>query len=247
MRSRFYERDGKTQTLGEWCRELGLPYLRVYMRIERGMTFEEAISKPPGSLAKPKKHADRERLVTIDGKTQSLHAWCVEKGISYNAVIKRVLKGAEPLEAMKLATNPLRTTRTLDLRGTWRNMIARCTDETRRDYKNYGGRGIRVCKRWQDYEAFCADMAPRPEGHSLDRIDNDGDYSPENCRWSLPGAQARNRRANHFVTIDGETKCFVDWCTEAGTSAVTGYRLIARGMTPEQSVAELRKRSLARM
>lgn len=100
MRSRFYEKDGKTQTLGEWCRELGLPYLRIYMRIERGMTFEEAISKPEGSLAKPRKPSSRERLITIGGRTQTLHAWCLERGVSYNRTLKRILRGWEAEKAI---------------------------------------------------------------------------------------------------------------------------------------------------
>jgi len=87
----------------------------------------------------------------------------------------------------------------------WRGMISRCSNTNRQRSKNYVGRGIKVCERWQKFENFYADMGPRPSpGHSIERSNNDGNYEPDNCRWATPTEQATNRRRTRFVTYRGE-------------------------------------------
>lgn len=77
---------------------------------------------------------------------------------------------------------------------TWEGMRARCNNRNHKAYADYGGRGITVCKRWESYDKFAADMGERPAGASLDRIDNDKGYSPANCRWATTVEQRHNQR-----------------------------------------------------
>lgn len=99
----------------------------------------------------------------------------------------------------------------------WHNMVRRCTDPNLSHYKHYGGRGIRVCERWNNYANFIADMGHRPTPtHSLDRIDNDGDYEPSNCRWATPEEQVRNRSDNVWVEFDGRRRKLIELCDKYG-------------------------------
>ncbi len=99
----------------------------------------------------------------------------------------------------------------------WQGMIVRCTFAHRGDFKNYGGRGIKVCDRWlQSFVAFLEDMGPRPEGGMLDRKDNNGNYCPENCRWTTRQEQNRNKRSNVLVEWNGKSQCLAAWAEELG-------------------------------
>lgn len=76
----------------------------------------------------------------------------------------------------------------------WDNMVQRCTNPNRPEYKHYGGRGITICQKWRTFENFYSDMGDRPNNRSLDRINNDGNYEPDNCRWATRSQQVSNRR-----------------------------------------------------
>ena len=108
----------------------------------------------------------------------------------------------------------------------WQAMKKRCMNEEYKDYDAYGGRGIAVCDRWMDFKNFYEDMGSKPEGMSLDRIDNNGNYCPENCRWATTSQQARNKRSSRYLTHNGRTLCLADWSAETGIGqSVLTHRL----------------------
>ena len=115
----------------------------------------------------------------------------------------------------------------------WKSMLDRCLNDRHPSWKHYGGRGIKVCKRWRTFENFYADMGPRPAGYSLDRIDNSKGYSPANCRWATDHEQQNNRRSNVRLTLDGKTKTLKEWAAHFGVDyAVVKYRRAVG--TPEE-------------
>ena len=115
----------------------------------------------------------------------------------------------------------------------WAGMRNRCNPSG--GHPRYSGRGIACCERWISFEAFYEDMGDCPDGHSLDRIDNDGDYSPENCRWATSRQQARNTRKNRIVEIDGRKMTAIEAANEHGIKYTTFMRRISNGMTPEDA------------
>lgn len=110
----------------------------------------------------------------------------------------------------------------------WRAMRKRCQCADHKDYPGYGGRGISICKEWEDFWTFARDMGPRPKGTSIDRIDNNGNYEPGNCRWATPFEQARNTRSSRMITHDGKTLCAADWARHFGVDATAIHYRIKR-------------------
>ena len=93
----------------------------------------------------------------------------------------------------------------------WQLMIDRCNNPNNQAYKRYGARGISVCERWKIYDNFFKDMGPRPDGMSLDRINNDGNYEPSNCRWATQKEQMRNTSTNRRIKVFGVEKTLAEW------------------------------------
>jgi hypothetical protein len=122
-----------------------------------------------------------------------------------------------------------------DLYYIWTTMKQRCEKKTNKNYSNYGERGISVCQEWSSFENFKRDMYPRPEGKSLDRIDNDGPYSKENCRWATAKEQANNQRVNVRITIGDRTQTLMQWVEERGAVYSRVSNRIKKGMSPEEA------------
>jgi hypothetical protein len=99
----------------------------------------------------------------------------------------------------------------------WSSMLGRCRNSNRADFRRYGARGIAVCERWATFENFLADMGPRPAGMSLDRIDGNGNYEPENCRWATIAEQNRNRRGVKLCRV---SVCLIRYMARRGARPI---------------------------
>ena len=124
-----------------------------------------------------------------------------------------------------------------DIYAIWQAMLNRCRNPNVVEYKNYGGRGIKVCKRWLTFENFYRDMWPRPPRHMLERIDNDGSYSPQNCRWAIRYEQVRNKSNNRWIKFNGQSKILADWAADLGIHpGALIYRLDYKGWSIEKAL-----------
>ena len=108
----------------------------------------------------------------------------------------------------------------------WTRMRTRCHNNNSDRYPAYGGKGIKICSDWDDFEKFYSDMGPRPIGKSLDRIDNKLGYSKNNCRWATAKEQTMNRSMTKFFTYNSETLCYMDWAKKmGGTKSMINARI----------------------
>lgn len=122
---------------------------------------------------------------------------------------------------------------------TWQNLLNRCRNQKINCFKNYGGRGIKVCNRWSNsFELFLEDMGKKPtDQHSIERINNNGNYEPDNCYWGTPMQQAHNKRNNHNITFKGETHCLSEWSRRLGGNVKLVYRRLKRGWPESRAVS----------
>jgi hypothetical protein len=123
--------------------------------------------------------------------------------------------------------------------GIWNGMIQRCTNSNRRGFPDYGGRGIGVCQRWlNSFEAFLEDMGhPPSRKHSIERIENDGNYEPVNCRWATSREQSLNKSTNRWITFGGRTQCLEDWAKETGIDKTTIFNRLKAGWEASKALA----------
>lgn len=132
---------------------------------------------------------------------------------------------------------------------TWRAMHIRCSDPNHKAFSRYGGRGITVCDRWNDFVLFLEDMGERPAGTSIDRIDNSKGYFKENCRWASIETQSANRSVPikagcRRITYKGRTLSTAEWARELGVSPESLYTRIHRGWSDDDVIGKpFRRRS----
>lgn len=121
--------------------------------------------------------------------------------------------------------------------NTWAHMLTRCRNEGHKQYADYGGRGIVVCERWHVFENFLADMGKKPAGKSLDRIDNDGNYEPGNCRWATHTQQMRNRRK----TVRADGVAVSEIAEKHGIKTKVLRERLKRGLPMSEAVSNIRR------
>ena len=117
---------------------------------------------------------------------------------------------------------------------TWQAMNTRCTNVAVKSYEDYGARGISVYAGWLVFENFLADMGEKPAGTTLERIDNEKGYGPDNCKWATKTEQARNTRANKFVDYKGQRMTQAEFAETVGHNQSTVSYRLRSGWTPEQ-------------
>lgn len=119
----------------------------------------------------------------------------------------------------------------------WQYMRNRCNNPHTTQYRFYGGRGIRVCQRWNKFENFLTDMGIRPtKEYSIERKNNDGNYEPNNCHWVNQIEQANNKRSNNIITFQGKTQTVTQWGRELGIKPKNIFQRLYCGATPEQAL-----------
>jgi len=162
--------------------------------------------------------------------------WCCRCacGTEVNVSAKNLLRGSA-------TTCGCRSIKRASLSGReyriWTDMKTRCFNPRSNRYGRYGARGIIVCERWRDnFRAFLSDMGPCPPGMTIDRMDNDGPYSPDNCRWATNVQQLRNYSRNRMLTLNGRTQCMSSWGRELGIDPDRIQARLASGWSTERAL-----------
>ena len=120
---------------------------------------------------------------------------------------------------------------------TWKSMKQRCYNSKCKEFRYYGGRGIAICVRWlNSFENFLSDMGERPEGLSIERMNNNGNYEPSNCKWATPKEQMNNTRRNVILTLDGISLSISQWARKLSINKVTLRGRILSGWTIERAL-----------
>lgn len=129
----------------------------------------------------------------------------------------------------------------------WAGMRSRCNNPKHHAYARYGGRGISVCEEWVEFPVFFLEMGPAPESGTIDRIDNNGPYCKENCRWSTSKVQARNRENTKYISINGVSLPLTEWAEKTGLGISTIRERLRRGWPEEMALLPVKKTNLRKL
>lgn len=158
---------------------------------------------------------------------------CGKECLVSDSSIKRGTKSCGCLTIQAITKHGMDGTKIYSI---WRNMVHRCTCPTAKAYPRYGGRGIRVCNRWRDFKNFMTDIGPRPDGGTLDRLNNDGNYEPDNCRWRSMAVQNRNKCNNRVFVLGGKHVTLAELLERYGVPRSTVFNRLARGLSISQAL-----------
>ncbi len=211
-------------------------------RLKRGWSLERALATVNG-----RRDNARSRYVDAFGERLIVADWSRRFDLPVGVIIRRLELGWAPERAVSEAADG-RVIHRHSPRGApspeyrvWASMVQRCTNPARKCFPRYGGRGIRVCEAWlASFDAFLADVGPRPHGTSLDRIDNDGDYAPGNVRWATRKEQSDNSCHPHRLTFRGDTRTRADWARHTGIPYWTLRGRLDRGWSVEDALTRPR-------
>lgn len=119
----------------------------------------------------------------------------------------------------------------------WSTMRKRCYSTKDKQFNNYGGRGITICERWSFFPNFVQDMGRRPKGFQIERINNDGNYEPGNCKWATPREQSNNKRCSRYLDFNGERMTAKQWADKLGVSYEAVMARLERGWSGKDTIA----------
>jgi hypothetical protein len=259
--TKWIEFNGKKQTLAQWGEELGIARRTLGARIATGWSIEKVLTTPVRKQREDLTGQIFGRLTAVEfshddvsprkggGKNYCLMWKCkcaCGKTVTINA--KKLKSGNTKSCGCLLIEQRITHGRHKSREyRTWIGIKSRCYNPNNTGYPSYGGRGIKVCDRWlESFENFLADMGECPDfSMSIDRIDNDGDYAPDNCEWRTIGEQANNRRDNRLLEFAGRTQTVAQWARKFGISPITiGSRLrdgwsVKRALTTPAKVIDI--------
>lgn len=212
----------------------------IQKRISRGWTKEHATSIPVvkkwSDSPIPRKIRKCDKALEYNGEIKTISQWAREFGFEPKVIFDRLKKGVSLDVALSTPTRGYVKhglfAENRDEYQSWISMHHRCSNMKER---NYGGRGITVCARWNKFENFLSDMGKRPEKYSLDRINTNGNYERSNCRWADFQTQCNNRRTTKYIQFKNERKTLQEWANALNISA-TGLLYRLRQNWPKEKI-----------